>query len=803
MKDYRFILSYKVGNTEYTHYANAIFGDDLAMTMEKANAEEYYRTKLSGKVTFANADYTFIMGAAIDSKIVCTMESYYGGAWHSFLDCYFYQTDCEINADDKLLVVEPKNDDGYDAFLGAIDKEYDLIKLAAPITPISLDKRPCLQIYALSESKLSCILSGMAWEQDCKEVTDPTEMEGYGFALWGTYISAVLSGNITSGTPTNFEKRLTSQEGFINFSITKSGYTLTVSFSTTPFTVTVSAQLTSGGQTILEGESTYTDTDPLGAIYTIPMTGTAGTATLQVNSMILYGRWLTDSETIMSVPTSPIPSEDIADNNRNYTRVVQAAMSADMSVVIYGVLTETPTQWGIFQPGQYYARYSASALPVCRSLWGRASLWLEPGAVYAIAEEDGRALKRLDDAYLLTDVITTLLHQYNPSASLVSTFLGNTDPLDSQDPDTGLLYITPKSNILKINYTQPAQKAPITLREVLDMLRTTYKCYWTLEGANLRIEHIEYFRRGGQYSGSPVVGANLTTTAVVRTHKKWDYLTTKYTFDKINMPCQMEFAYADNSTEPFVGLPMVMESGYVDMSRVDKKQVAGFSADVDYLMLNPSDASQEGFVVMRAIEQNSIENPIRIAGEAGDEGYLMRYRTNGEQVRVKFNCTGAGRIEAISQPYSVLSVLQTWSADGSNVEATWNLPPNTDRIQVVITSDGYFELTEFYTQKRKVKYWDWVNDGVHHVLQNGTLSFSYLHRYYAYDLPCRYYKIGNVDKVAIGIAKNKVQEVTFPTNGTFDANKVVTTPLGNGKLRKLSLNLSSKGAKATLEYDTE
>ena len=121
----------------------------------------------------------------------------------------------------------------------------------------------------------------------------------------------------------------------------------------------------------------------------------------------------------------------------------------------------------------------------------------------------------------------------------------------------------------------------------------------------------------------------------------------------------------------------------------------------------------------------------------------------------------------------------------------------------MITSDGYFELTEFYTQERKVKYWDWVNDGVHHVLQNGTLSFSYLHRYYAYDLPCRYYKIGNVDKVAIGIAKNKVQEVSFPTNGTFDANKVVTTPLGNGKLRKLSLNLSSKGAKATLEYDTE
>ena len=90
-----------------------------------------------------------------------------------------------------------------------------------------------------------------------------------------------------------------------------------------------------------------------------------------------------------------------------------------------------------------------------------------------------------------------------------------------------------------------------------------------------------------------------------------------------------------------------------------------------------------------------------------------------------------------------------------------------------------------------------------HWLQNGLAAFVYLENFYLYDLPAKYYSIDGVQGTALGIKKNKTQTLKFPCYRDPDLVKLIKTYLGNGKIGKLSINLSSRSGEVTLKYDTE
>ena len=146
-------------------------------------------------------------------------------------------------------------------------------------------------------------------------------------------------------------------------------------------------------------------------------------------------------------------------------------------------------------------------------MWLYASLWFVQSSVSETLEQRGRKDTPINDAFTLEAVITALLKEIAPTVTFAATsaysvFLYGTNPLAAS---WGRLMMTPKSNILVAEYTQPARKAPVTLRQVLDMLRTACGCYWFIDGSNrLRIEHISFFKNGGSYNGSPTVGIDLT-----------------------------------------------------------------------------------------------------------------------------------------------------------------------------------------------------------------------------------------------------------------------------------------------------
>ena len=70
-------------------------------------------------------------------------------------------------------------------------------------------------------------------------------------------------------------------------------------------------------------------------------------------------------------------------------------------------------------------------------------------------------------------------------------------------------------------------------------------------------------------------------------------------------------------------------------------------------------------------------------------------------------------------------------------------------------------------------------------------------------MPARNYKIGTHQYTATGVKKLKTQSLKFPVLKEPDLYKLIKTDLGDGTIQKLSVNLSSRNANATLKYDTE
>jgi hypothetical protein len=135
----------------------------------------------------------------------------------------------------------------------------------------------------------------------------------------------------------------------------------------------------------------------------------------------------------------------------------------------------------------------------------------------------------------------------------------------------------------------------------MDMLRNVYKCYWYIEDGKFKIEQINFFRNGGSYSQSPVIGYDLTELSNTRNGKKLAFATSEYSFDKVDMPERYQFEWMDDVTTSFQGLPIEVESKYVTAGKIEEINISNFTTDIDFMLLNPSAISQDGFALFAAV----------------------------------------------------------------------------------------------------------------------------------------------------------------------------------------------------------
>ena len=584
-----------------------VYKDDLSLVYEMESQQRFFRAKLSSKIDFVAGDADMIVAAPFDTDFIIDMDisGDMGLTWTQYYRCHFHKTDCTINYDDRKVTVQPDTLDQYNDILAGLDKEFNLIELAPAIQPIGLTKRPMFQIWTSGESIVSCLCGGNAFEQDMMDTGENKVRECHFDSL-----NAGWEFNFQNPPVSGFGSPFV---GFYNgagseFWSSDTTYYLKYFEYDEPITDTgfigyfngIRIIETATGNVLWEFEqenlSKYTD-DYKDIPAELVFNGSQQ-LTAYKTAYGVYGRLVTDN----SVGTYEITQEDVVANNRNYHYCLpftsfQLTQSLRTSV--------EPTQWGRNDLGQYFLPPDdiAQWYPVGRSQWVNTSLWVKYTPAMVTLERQQRKAFTLKDAFPVWSVLQVLLGSVaqgvtHEGTTAYSEFLyGSAKGI----VDTTRLFLAPKSNVIVGEYQEPAMKVPVTLGEVLAMLRKVYGCYWFVDGQNrLRIEHIRWFKNGGAYSGDRVIGTDLTEAINVRNGKAWAFATSEVKYNKEDMPERYQYEWMDDSTEVFNGKPVNVLSAFVHEGKVEEVTVSGYTSDVDYMLLAPEMCSKDGFALLAA-----------------------------------------------------------------------------------------------------------------------------------------------------------------------------------------------------------
>lgn len=615
---YKFYL--QIGEDGEKQVVNPNYKDDLALDYELETNQRFYRAKLSGKINFVRADYDIINDAPFDSEFFLYIEKSddWGQTYNQYYKAMFMKTDCTFNDDDKLVTVQPETIDEYNNVLAGLEKEYNLIELAPQIEFLTIRKRPLIQIYVPGDSIVSCFLGGTNWEQDANVITDQNALvHTHYFALCNVLKEIRITGNSNPNVNGLYAGRMAEGDNPSSltgklYSSDNNNYYIRITqgkFQGTPFGfVSVAIVRISDGKDLFL-YTRRTEGEPFDNLeFDIPAadgSGATGTAHADMKSYNIYARYLCDVEKIDNLNTYPIPNNDIVENNRNYHRAIGYAI--DVAYISYR-FSEEPTEYGLADNGKYFepphSIYGNVFYPIARSTWRYASIWFEFSLYDWILEKKARKAYTLRDVFTLSSCINVLLKEFAPGITHEATpeysqFLYNTN-----NPISGKsfkLLISQKSNVINGEYQTPAQKAPITLQQIMTMLRDIYKCYWYIEDGKFKIEQINWFRNGGSYGYNPIIDYDLTQLENVRNGKKLAFATSEYSFDKVDMPERYQFEWMDDVTTPFEGLPIEITSKYVTAGKIEEINISNFTSDIDLMLLNPGAISSDGFALFAAV----------------------------------------------------------------------------------------------------------------------------------------------------------------------------------------------------------
>ena len=756
--------------------------------------------------------------------------------------------------------------------MDGLEKEFNLIKLNPVINTIEITKRPMLQTYIPGDSVITCYLTnGVYWEIDTAEnVTDTSVLVNtYHFVL-NTILTEI---NVTvTGQYEDASGLYVGRLKYFWLADTTNGYRGNLHRSdNNGFYVDVmfykprvgqyqykyQAQLYSG-DTVIFSVTDYTADPYLDISFDFdfyPEEGVTGTAKGELADYLVFVRYLTDVESINPPnPTPALPENDIAGNVYNYKYVAQPSPGTVGDGYISNNFSEEPTEWGIADNSKYFAPPISTTIgsdpqfmPMARSTWRYASVWFAFGPDSFMFDTPCEEGYNLRDAHPIESVISVLLKEIAPDITHDGTAEYSEFLYGSSQYSFGhKLFITQKTNILKGEYDQPAQKAEISLQQVTSMLASCFQAYWFIEDGKFKVEQIAYFMNGGSYMQTTrQISYDLTKYKNLRNGRMWGFAQSTYKFSKIDMPQEYVFEWMDEVSQPFAGNPIEIDSKYVTEAKQEEITVSNFSSDIDYMLLTPDNFGEDGFALLAAdvAEKKVDENPASpdfYAGIAGyydntgtfveDDGYrsLMVLVSTANGMPIIVNGTGSANVpiavffgtktdeNGVKQkvflgkdngPNATLTsvVLQDYTL--SPPEGTEYIAINRDMsavpttVQLSISGYNYKLPVMYFTPSGEVaQSWGYENLK----LQNGFLSFLYLVRkYWVYNMPAPNIKVNGSEITAMSLSRNKEQEIYFPSLNDPDTNMLIRTELGDGEIAKLSVNLSSRMNKVTLKYDTE
>lgn len=596
-----------------------VFGDDIKINISREENQIFKREKIEGTFKFVGNEFDLIYQCSIFTKF--TLEIYREDVFVGSAD--FIRTDCEFNLDDKICSVKLTTKDIYEKILNGYDNKYNLVKLAPQRESVTMTKRAILQFYVRGEKVVTNVVGGVHYEQSCKEVYDAKDLRDiyhFGGYLPLSYID--IKGVIDATAPADILGRY-----FINISIVGGIRITYIKESNSRYRIELSSLGVSWLLILIDS----TSNTKLASV-TIPnlQSGSQDITFVKVGSSggnYASGTFYSDGDLYCRVllPKNVDNSyqrsmdDDITDYDSNYPYVGVVSLdqfAPKMKMVVNK--SNTPTEWGIDSEGAYFnyptltaeqQTNGSSPIPIGQSHWERMSSWLLSDDDVNNLVDDFDDTFVLKDSYPIWSAIAVLLHEIDDTITFEGTqdysmflYLSGTNlHIYSYDfpSHRNALHISPISNIKKTFYEQAAQKGEISLKQILDMLRKVYNCYWFIDSdKRLRIEHIVYFKNGNSYDvEKPTPSIDVTTKKNLPTGESWGFAQNTVEYETNKCPARYEFKWGDNCTYPFVGEPIDVKDIYLDASKKESVGIENFLADIDYIVSNPSEVSNDIFAV--------------------------------------------------------------------------------------------------------------------------------------------------------------------------------------------------------------
>ena len=814
---------------------------DLSKKYAKESGQEFFRISLDGKINLFGQDYELIANSGLEDQLIFIIDKYnrISGKWIEYYKGEFNKTDCKLDYDKKKCELKTTAIDDYSEVMNKYENTYDLIKLAPEITRIDLHKRSLMQVYVRGANSITNFFGGIYWEDDVNSAID-----SHDDLINKYYFSYIKAGNEFYVRGAGISGVNGVYAGTNGYWSCWNGYTCYMGTDTPLTKAYIYIKRNNDGTVLYQSVKQWMFTDADNCyierenIEMVNVSNPSDKFTIESPFVYhIYRRLLCDVDTVKDSEgvknTYDLPPDDFVTDNRNYKKCI--GLRGGLFFCTSRAVDE-PTKYGLNDYNQYFTnRFIPSsagigrALPISKSSWANASLWYVYDSYYEYFEEILRKQYTLKDSYSIGAAIKAILKKIDPTISHEPTveysqFLyGNNNPL-------GLakfyVYITQKTNILKGNYDRPAQKAETSLEELMKMLRDCFRCYWYIENNKFKIEHIYFFMNGGSYSSQSSYQLDFTALTNQFNKKLSSYFQSEVEFEKSDLNQRYEFGWMDDVTDLFGGVAIDVKSQYIQKDKTEEINIGQFSSDVDFMLFNPSNFSDDGFALLcpiipnlartSEVTYNKYISYTGVISNISDWNMITAKVNPGSVLRIYSPNYIAGSIGALGYSSQKVTSGQVSYVDMQNLPSdenghkVFNIPLGIEYIYINIkTSSGDFTYSmKLYVdnmlQLPIITVEDLIDengDTYKAIAQNWYASWIYLQNLYMYDMPAQ-----NIESNVVGtlyardVKKCMKHTIEFPSEEDLDELELVKTAFGNGKIDEMSFNINTRQAKVNVLY---
>lgn len=899
---YKFILDYTPTDPQGAtsqRECQPLYGDDMAVTKNMESDEWFLRRKLEGKMTFVRGDYEWIMGRDFDGTFKMTVQSSTDGTnWYDYFTGSFSRANLEIDEDNQLAVLNGLSEgDEYNVIENARREEYDLMKVIpdGDAKEVQGQVHPALALVdyrtaPINNSDIYCgapsTASGYKSEYQPEEWDESVEVTStIRWYLAGIYAEAMIemkdgytdgSGRYTgvleyhSFTSGGHEYKSLSgvlpKQGYETNSF-EHNFTIGFSSWSGEYVLQFTGHLYFAGST----EPTYVLKHVNHYTYSPSSIELEGSQNDHYKKITIYFHYIRATLLTQTIPVvNFFPRPNILDTGAYY-KGMQAFNNQDggLRIAITTNTVEQPNGHRLI-PGtgeqgttpQYFAPPDESHdwIPLSEDNWQYASMWytIQPSVANGLLDPEKIGSFRWTRCWTLGTCLNRLLRKITDNkvtfdeSTAGSEFLYSTvNPVTNGEPFEYLF--TQKSNVMRPSLGgESAARCIVTLDWFLEFMRNGLNLYWWLEPRNggtyaFRVEHVEWFRRGGSYTGQLNAQINLTEIKPLRNFlrngdadKRLDDQLHKYTYDMQGMTEKYTFSWqGDGGSDAFKGHPMVFRAGWIEKGSSENHEVDNIFADLAWLMLNAgsdtaSSKNYDGIFAFSGYFLQTIATPWKENSHPSAQTIILGTHNSivycdiwltipiGQTVRVLLigdgtqdevtSCVGTGEPQLISLHEIVaynppLELVLDYGVNYSQV--------TLHRIRSIYPYQVYSvpNTLNLLSESEHPSY-----------LQNGPLAWPWLqNEYLHYDVPARRWgfkadSADELDNIPNGWLNNgtvklcKKQEVPIlplPTKsdednldlGVIGGLRNSNNQLQTGIVKEAKINLSSRNASLTLMYD--